>query len=201
MIRVGLTGGLACGKSFVGRTLEECGFHLVRADDLGHAVLAPDGEAYPSVLEQFGSGVLATDGTIDRGKLAAEVFDKPDRLALLNSLFHPAVIRKQEEFIAEASERDPDGVVVVEAAILIETGSYRRFEKLIVVVCTEEQQIARAMHRDSCTREQALSRLQRQMPLIEKRKYADYIVDTSGSKEDTIRQTRSICDDLRRLTS
>jgi dephospho-CoA kinase len=197
MLRAGLTGGMACGKSFVARILEGLGCHVIRADDLGHEVLTPGGEAYQPVIDLFGPGILDTNGRIDRKLLAAEVFDRPDRLAGLNAIVHPAVIRREEEFIREVERKDPAGIAVVEAAILIETGSYRRFDKLIVVVCTTEQQIQRAVDRDGCTTEQAQSRLNRQMPVEEKLEYADYVIDTSRSKERTVEQTRAVYEALR----
>jgi dephospho-CoA kinase len=199
MLRVGLTGGLASGKSFVGKTLAQLGCHLIQADELGHKVLLPGGEAYASVIKEFGTQILAPDGAIDRHKLAMEVFDQPERLKSLNSLIHPPVIRMQEELMAQAEAADPEGIAVVEAAILIETGSYKRFKKLILAVCDDEQQIKRAIHRDHMTRDEALARLARQMPLTEKRKYADYVVDTSGTKEQTIIQTQQIYNSLRSL--
>ena len=107
MLRVGLTGGLACGKSFVGRTLEQLGCHLIRADDIGHGVLLPGGAAFQPVVDEFGREILDETGAIDRHKLAALVFDDPERLAKLNALVHPAVIRREEELIAAAEERDP----------------------------------------------------------------------------------------------
>jgi dephospho-CoA kinase len=199
MLRVGLTGGLATGKSFVGKTLESLGCHLIVADQLGHQVLAPGGEAYEPVVQAFGPGVLAEDGTIDRKKLAADVFDHPDRLALLSSLVHPHVIRREEEWMAKVAAEDPHGIAVVEAAILIETGSYRRFDKLILTVCEDWQQIERAVSRGGMTEEEARKRLQRQMPLSEKRKYADYVIDTSGSKESTVEQVRVVYHSLRSM--
>ncbi len=188
MLRVGLTGGLASGKSFVGQALEGLGCRLIKADELGHEVLLPGGEAFEGVVREFGCGILEPGGTIDRRKLAAEVFDRPERLALLNSLVHPPVVRREEELVARFAAENPRGIAVVEAAILIETGSYKRFDKLILAVCRPEQQVERAMHRDGLTREEALARLARQMPLDEKRKYADYVVDTSGTKEETLKQ-------------
>ncbi len=188
MLRVGLTGGLASGKSFVGEALENLGCRLIKADELGHEALRPGGEAYTGAVREFGPGILAPDGAIDRRKLAAEVFDRPERLAVLNGLVHPPVIRREEELMAQFAGENPDGIAVVEAAILIETGNYKRFDKLIVAVCRPEQQVERAMHRDGVTREEALARLARQMPLDEKRKYADYIIDTSGTKEETLKQ-------------
>lgn len=197
MIRAGLTGGFACGKSYVGRLLENLGCHVVRADELGHQVLAPGGEAYAPVLEHFGRKMLDSTGQIDRRKLAAEVFANPERLAVLNGIVHPAVFRLEDEFLERVRQGDPAGIAVVEAAILIETGSYRRFDCLILVVCTEEQQIARAMHRADCTREEVAARLRRQMPLSEKRKYADYVIDASGSKEITAEQTHRVYEALK----
>jgi dephospho-CoA kinase len=197
MIRVGLTGGLASGKSFVGRVLGELGCHVIRADEIGHELLMPGTDVFDAVIGQFGTGILAADGTIDRKKLAKEVFGNPEKLGILNSIVHPAVFRREEEFMAAVAERDPDAVAVVEAAILIETGSYRRYDRLVLVVCTEEQQIERAMHRDGGTREEAEARLRRQMPLAEKRKFADHIVDTSGTKEATAEQTRRVYEALR----
>jgi len=197
MLHVGLTGGLASGKSLVGQALAELGCHFIEADSLGHQVLLPDGEAYQGVVREFGPGILESDGTIDRRKLAAEVFGKPDRLAALNSLVHPPVIRLEEQLAAGFALRDPDGIVVVAAAILIETGRYRCFQKVILAVCRPEQQIERAMHRDGLSREEVLARLARQLPLEEKRKHADYIIDTSGTKEETLQQVRDTYNLLR----
>ena len=199
VLKVGLTGGLACGKSFVGEALAQLGCHLLQADQLGHAVLLPGGEAYAAVVREFGSGVLGAAGEIDRRALAAQVFDKPVRLALLNSFVHPPVQRLEEEWLARVAAEDPRGIAVVEAAILIETGSYRRFDRLIVVACDEELQVQRSIKRDGVSREEVLARLSHQMPLAEKRKFADFTIDTSGTKEETLRQTREVYESLRRM--
>ena len=201
MLRVGLTGGLATGKSFVGKTLAGMGCLWIQADALGHEVLAPGGEAHQAVVAEFGNGILKEDGTVDRGKIAREVFERPDRLAKLNSLVHPPVIRRQEEMLAEFAACEPNGIAVVEAAILVETGSHERFDRLIVTRCDEEQQIERALRRAGATREEVLARLRRQMPLDEKVKAADYVVDTSGTKEDTVQQVERIYESLRSLAS
>ncbi|MGH9674214.1 MAG: dephospho-CoA kinase [Bryobacteraceae bacterium] len=201
MIRVGLTGGLATGKTHIGRELDRLGCYVVRADELGHAVLAPDGEAFEGVVAEFGRGILNEDGSIDRRKLAAQVFDNPERLAALNRLVHPPVERRERALMNAFAAREPDGIGVIEAAILVETGSYRKFDRLIVAVCGEDQQLERAMQRDGLTREEALARLRRQMPLAEKARLADFVIDTSGSMEDTLRQTRSVYEELRRIAS
>jgi len=199
MLKVGLTGGLATGKSFVGETLRDLGCYLLKADEIGHEVLARGGEAYNAVVREFGPGILDPSGAIDRKRLAAEVFEKPERLAALNRIVHPLVIRREEEWIAEIAGRDPRGIAVVEAAILIETGSHKRFDKIILAVCDEQQQVDRAMRREGAAREEVLARIRHQMPLEEKRKYADFVIDTSGGKDDTRRQVREVYNQLQSL--
>ena len=188
MLKVGLTGGLASGKSFVGAALQQLGCKLIEADALGHIVLMPGGPAYGSVVKEFGPGILNPAGSIDRKRLALEVFANKERLGVLNSLVHPQVHRITDKLMEAYFAEDPEAIVVVEAAIHIETGGYKRFDRLILVVCEEQQQIERAM-----------ARLASQMPLAEKRKYADYVIDTSGEKEDTLRQSREVYNSLRSL--
>jgi dephospho-CoA kinase len=197
MLRVGLTGGLATGKSFVGAVLEELGCRVLKADELGHAVLEPGGEAYAPVIESFGREILDDAGRIDRKRLAAIVFNDTGKLQLLNSFVHPAVVEREEAWMQQVEDADPSAIVVVEAAILIETGSYRRFHKLVLALCSEAQQIERAMARDGTPRELVIERLRRQMPLEEKRKFADYVIDTSGTTDDTIEQVRRLHENLR----
>ncbi len=199
MLRVGLTGGLASGKSFVGKTLGDLGCFVIRSDEIGHQVIEPGGEAYAGVVQEFGTGILNPDGQIDRRKLAALVFRNPERLAKLNALVHPPVRARTRQILEAHAATHPHGVAAVEAAILVETGSYRDYEKLIVAVCSVEQQIERAMARDGVTHEEVLERLSRQMPLEEKVKYADYLVDTSGTKEETQAQVRAIHESLAAL--
>lgn len=159
----------------------------------------PGGEAYSEVVHAFGSGVLEAGGAIDRRALAAQVFASPERLQLLNGLVHPPVLRREEEWLKRIAAEDPHGIAVVEAAILIEIGSYKRFDRLIVVTCGLEQQVQRSMKRDGMSREDVLARLNRQMPPSEKIKFADYVIDTAGAKEETLRQTREVYESLRRL--
>jgi dephospho-CoA kinase len=199
MLKVGLTGGLACGKSFVGEVLRGFGCLLIQADELGHAVLAHDGEAYDDVVREFGSQVVDADGRIDRRVLAAQVFGAPERLAALNRLVHPPVFRREDELMAEFAAREPHGIAVVEAAILIETGSYRRYDRVLLVTCREDQQVERALRREGASENDVRARLSRQMSLEEKRKYADFVIDTSGEKEETVRQTCAVFEELRRI--
>jgi dephospho-CoA kinase len=199
MLRVGLTGGLASGKSFVGEALAALGCHLLKADELGHRLLMPGTEVYRRVVDEFGPSILDAEGRIHRRALAGVVFTDPEKLARLNAIVHPAVIEEEERWMASLQAQDPHGIAVVEAAILIETGSYRRFDRIVLAVCSREQQIERAMKRDGLSREEALQRLERQMPLEEKRKFADFIIDTSGEKEQTLAQVRRLYEELRRL--
>ena len=201
MLKVGLTGGLACGKSFVGEALASYGCLVIQADALGHEVLAPGGEAYDNVVREFGGDILMENGQIDRRALAAQVFGSPERLSRLNALVHPPVLRREDRLIAEFAAREPHGIAVVEAAILIETGSYKRFDRVVLVTCTEEQQRERAMRREGAAREDVSARISRQWPLAEKRKFAHFVIDTSGEKEDTLRQTRAVYEALRRIES
>ncbi len=194
MRRVGLTGGLASGKSFVGETLVSLGCALLKADEVGHRLLEPDGAAYPMVLAAFGNSILEPDGRIGRTRLADLVFGHPDRLQRLNAIIHPLVFQEEERFFESLARREAEAhrggsepahrVGVVEAAILIETGNHENFEKIWVAWCPREAQIERAVHR-GMSREQALSRLEHQMPLDEKRAYADEVIDTSGTKDET----------------
>jgi dephospho-CoA kinase len=199
MLHVGLTGGLASGKSFVGRLLEDFGCFLIQADELGRQVLDQGGETYKAVVAAFGKEILDRDGSINRRRLAKIVFPDPEQLTRLNALVHPPVKVREKSLVAEFARKHPDGIAVTEAAILVETGSYKDYDRLIVAVCRPEQQVERAMERNEVSREEVLNRLNRQMPLGDKVKYADFVIDTSGSKENTISQTRTVYEALRRL--
>lgn len=193
MLIAGLTGGMACGKSFVAAELRRLGAHIIEADELGHQVLAPGGEAHEAVLQAF--------GTVDRAELAALVFGKPEELARLNAIVHPAVRERAAKMVAETLASEPAAVIIYVAAILFESGGMTGMKKTIVVTCREDQQLERALERAGATREKVMARLAHQMPLAEKLAKADYVVDTSGTKEDTLRQTKLVFDELRRLAA
>lgn len=197
MLKVGLTGGYATGKSFVALQLERFGCHLIYADKLGHQVLEPTGEAYPPTVEAFGPGILTADGQIDRKKLGSIVFGSPELLQKLNGFVHPAVFRLEERMLNTWRAQDPHGIAVVEAAILIETGRYTVFDRLVVTACNEDVQIRRGMKRDGVTRAQALARIRHQLPLEEKKRYAHYVIDTNGTEQETARQVSEVFQDLR----
>ncbi|MBI3693845.1 MAG: dephospho-CoA kinase [Acidobacteria bacterium] len=190
ILKVGLTGGLATGKTHVAGALARLGCRVLSADELGHQVLLPGGEAYDDVIREFGPAILGPDGRIDRRLLAAEVFGRPERLEKLNSLVHPHVIHREEQWLETLGREalaaaGPRVIAVIDAAILIETGSFRRFDRLILTVCSEETQIRRHVERSGESEAETRARLARQMPLEAKRRYADYVIDTSGSREDT----------------
>ena len=203
MLIAGLTGGLACGKSFVAEELRRLGCHIVEADELGHEVLLPGGKAYAPTVGQFGPEILNADGTIDgkidRARLARAVFGDPDALARLNAIVHPAVHELAQERFREIAREDPHAIVIYVAAILVETGAWRDYDKLIVVECSRETQIERALRRLNATQADVESRLGRQLPPEAKRRYANYIIQTDGAKEETLRQTRMVFEDLRCL--
>jgi len=173
---------------------------LIEMDELGHAVEQPGGEAYEGIIQEFGQEMLNPDGTVNRRKLAAEVFEKPERLEKLNALVHPAVRAKAAALEADFFAQSPNGIAVTEAAILVETGTFRDYDRLILAVCGQEQQVERAMARDGLSRDEVLIRLARQMPLEQKMKYANYVIDTSGTIEHTRGQTKLVYDKLRSLT-
>ncbi len=199
MLKVGLTGGLASGKSCVGRDLAAMGCLLIQADELGRQVQEPEGEAYSAIVSEFGTEILNPDRSIDRRRLASIVFQDPDRLKRLNALVHPHVHARQRRIEAEYARTHPHGIAVTEAAILIETGTYRDYDRLIVATCPPDEQVRRAMARDHLTREEVLDRMRRQMPLEEKVKFADYVIDTSGTKEHTLERTRAVFESLQAL--
>lgn len=200
MIEVGLTGGMASGKSTVAAELVRLGCHLLKADELGHTLLLPSGPCYQPVIDAFGRAILDAEGLIVRQRLAQLVFGNPAALEKLNSIVHPAVFQYEAEWLQDVARQDAAAIAIVEAAILIETGNYKNFDKLIVTWCPEEMMIERAMARSGMSRLEAQRRLARQLPIEEKKQYADYLIDTSGTLEFTLEQTRSVYNALRSLT-
>jgi dephospho-CoA kinase len=201
MLIAGLTGGLGCGKSFVASALRDLGCYVIEADDLGHEVLRRDGSAYGPTIAAFGKGIVGEDGEIVRSRLAAIVFSDPAQLVRLNAIVHPAVRRLAHQRFAEIGERDPHAIIIYVAAILVETGGYREFPKLIVVECSREQQIERALLRPGAKLPDILARLERQLPLEEKKRIADFVIDAGGTIEHTLRQTKIVFDELKKLAS
>ena len=180
MLTAGLTGGIACGKSTVARFFAGLGCPLVDADRIARELMEPEGGAYRDVVKRFGDSILKADLSIDRGKLARIVFTDKQALADLNGIVHPSVIRREKELIEGLRREGGHPVVIVEAALMIEAGTHEAYDRLIVVHCDPGRQLERLMKRSGLTREEALSRISSQMPLEEKRQFADYEIDTSG---------------------
>ena len=202
MLRVGLTGGIGCGKSTVAAMISELGCHVLNADRMAHALIAPGEPAYDEIRRQFGPNVLAADGSIDRARLAAVVFADAAKLASLNAIVHPLVLRELDRELERLSRIDPHGVAVIEAALLIESGYNRRLDRLVLVTCTREQQLERLTNPAfgrAMSREQAEKRIAAQMPLEEKRKLAHDEIDCSGSLEYTKRQVRMLVEQFRQM--
>lgn len=197
MTPVGLTGGIASGKSTVCRLLEAKGCTVVDADVVGHKLLLRGQPGYEPVVKAFGRGILAASDEIDRTKLGAEVFGNPTLLEELNRLLHPQVIRTIGETLT-ALKRAGAMRVVVDASLMIESGFHRDFRRLILVTCTLAQQVDRLMARNGLSREQALQRIALQMPLEEKRAFATDIIDNSGTIEKTRLQVDALFEDLER---
>ena len=191
MLRVGLTGGIATGKSAVVKMLREMGCHVLEADKIAHQMIEPGAPAYDGVVREFGSGILTPDGRVDRTKLGAIVFADPQKLARLNAIVHPPVLAEQTRQLEAIEQSEPHSIAVVEAALLVEAGYDKKLDLLAVTWCTPEQQIARLTERDAgrgLTIEQARQRIAAQMPVEEKRRLADEVIDCSGTLESTREQ-------------
>src|SRR2546423_2214860 len=184
MLKVGLTGSIAVGKSFVLRRLAELGCHVIDADEIAREVVAPGSVGLKSVAEAFGDSVLQSGGALDRAKLGSIVFANEEKRAQLNSILHPLIIAAQDDRIRQIETSDPYGIVIIDAALMIESGGYLRLYKLIVVHCRPDIQLDRLMSRDNLSREAAEQRIASQMPQDEKKKYADYQIDTSDGIDD-----------------
>jgi len=196
MLRVGLTGSIGVGKSFVASVLSELGCHVLDADDTAREVVAPGSAALKDVVAQFGTEILQSDGTLDRAKLGGLVFGDADKRAVLNSILHPYIIAQQDQRLREWEAEDPRGIAIVDAALMIESGGYKRFDKLIVVYCRPEVQIERLMARNNLSRNDAEKRISAQMSQEEKKKFADYLIDTSDGFEAARKRTEEVYGEL-----
>jgi len=192
MLRVGLTGSIGVGKSFVTSVFEELGCHVLDADLTAREVVMPGTPGLKAITEEFGEEILNTDGSLDRKRLGARIFTDQSERARLNQILHPFIIARQDEILNAWEAEDPDGIGIIDAALMIESGGYKRFDKLIVVHCRPEVQLERLMLRDKLSRDEALRRISSQMPQEEKQKFADYLIDTSDGFESTRTQIISV---------
>lgn len=198
MLRVGLTGSIAVGKTFVTAVFAELGCRVLDADQTAREVVMPGADGLKAVVETFGEEVLSPDGTLDRARMGSIVFADEEKRLRLNSILHPIIIARQDEILREWEAENPDGIAIVDAALMIESGGYKRFDKLIVVHCRPEVQLERLMLRNNLTLAEAQQRIASQMPQEEKQKYADYLIDTSDSFEPTRKRTIEVYEQLRK---
>jgi dephospho-CoA kinase len=210
VLRVGLTGGIACGKTAVGEMFAARSAHVIQADRIAHELMQPGGPVYNQVVRHFGRDILQPDGRINRQKLAHVAFGQPassgspsaTRVEELNRIVHPAVIAAQEEWMADIGRRDPHAITIVEAALILEAGVRHQFDKLVVVTCSREarlQRFAQKLHMDAeAARLEMERRMAAQMPDEEKVRRADYVIDNSGALADTERQVDKIMQELRK---
>jgi dephospho-CoA kinase len=196
MLHVGLTGNIASGKSFVSLKFAEMGAHVIDADEIARDLLDYGTETYKKVVETFGEDILCGDGSIDRRMLGRIVFFDLNKRLLLNKLMHPEIGAEIQRRIAQLEQESSRGIVIVEAALMVETGSYEMYDRLIVVTCEASLQIARLIERDTLTFKESKARIDSQMPAEEKLKLADYQIDTSGTLKQTRDQVETIYRDL-----
>ena len=207
MLKIGLTGGIASGKSVVGEMFVKLGAHVIQADLVAQWLMYPRRPVYEEVVRRFGRGILNPDGTINRPKLAEEAFGnaasgRPPRVQELNALVHPAVVQHENEWMEDIGKDDPKAIAMVEAALILEAGVAERFDYLIVVTCRSEQRVERFARRqkisEDAARAEVTRRMAAQIPDAEKVKAADFVIDNSGSPEATEAQVRQVYATLRK---
>lgn len=201
MLIVGLTGGIASGKSVASKILRELGTLVIDADEVSREVMVPHTKCWKKVIRYFGKEILREDLTIDRKELADLVFNNPEQLVKLNSVVHPEIMRLIEEKLEEIKEKDPQAMVVIDAALLVETGMYKSCDKLVVVFAREETQIKRLMARDGVSKDEAQRRVNSQLPLKEKVKLADFVIENEGALRETREEVEKVFKALSSLKS
>lgn len=206
MLKIGLTGGIASGKTVVGEMFVKLGAHLIEADRIADWLMHPGRPVYEEVVRRFGREILNPDGSISRPKLAEAAFGnpasgRPPRVKELNALVHPAVVRHENEWMEDIGERDPNAIAIVEAALILEAGVAERFDHLIVVTCHPQQRVERFARRQNISEDSARAEVTRRMaaqiPDEKKIKAADFVIDNAGSLEATEAQVRQVFATLR----
>jgi dephospho-CoA kinase len=196
MLKVGLTGGIGSGKSTVSGILRELGARIIDADVLAREVLEPGMPAYTETIGLFGKRVIGSDGRIDRKALADIVFNDPDKRKLLEGIVHPRVFEEEARLVASIEAVEPGAVVFFDAALLIEAGVHSRMDRVVLVWCRPETQLDRLVNRCGLSSADALLRINAQMSLDEKKRYATHIIDNDGSLDETGRQVRALYEEL-----
>jgi dephospho-CoA kinase len=199
MLIVGLTGGVASGKTAVSQILREEGAYLIDADQIARELVQPHTATWNELIRVFGKGILQEDGSIHRKRLAAKVFSDSEQRNLLNQILHPRIKVEMDRRVKEIGQKDPNAIVVIDAALLIELRNHREMDKVIVVTSTEKQQIERLKKRDGVEQEEAQKILSSQMPLEEKLKVADLVIRNEGSFEETKKRVKKVFQELKRV--
>lgn len=199
MLKVGLTGGIASGKSTVGRMFGELGCRVIDSDLITRKLFEPGDPVNQAVAAAFGPSVVASNGSIDRRVLGELVFNKPELRQQLNDLVHPAIKQRQADWLARLNAEDSHAIGIVEAALMIEVGTYKEYDKLIVVKCSPDVQRKRLRERSGLSPQQIESRIASQMPMEEKIKVADFVIDNSGDPGTTRQQVQEVYRQLRAL--
>jgi len=189
---VGLTGGIATGKSMVSALLRQLGCEIIDADLLAREVVEPGRPAWTTIVAEFGQDVVTGDGALDRKRLGAIVFANPERRRRLEAITHPAIRERFQARLDELAEHGFTGIVVFDAAVMIESGNYKNMDRLVVVVTDEPTQMARLRGRDGTDDAEGRRKIASQMPLAEKAKLADYVIDNSGDRQATAEQVRRV---------
>ena len=200
MLKIGLTGSIAVGKSFVCECLRELGCHVLDADLTSRQVVEKGTDGLAEIVDKFGEEILRPDGELDRKKMGSFVFADEEKRQLLNSIVHPRVFEAQDKWLREVEKLDPNGIAVIDAALMIESGGYKRFDKIIVVWCEPEIQLQRLMARDNLTGDAAQMRIWAQMPQDEKKCFAHHLIDTSNGFDDTRRQVQRLVAELKKAS-
>lgn len=201
MAYFGLTGGIASGKSTVAAMFAELGAWIVDADKVGHQLLDSSRYAYQEIVRYFGDEILDSSGEIDRKLLGTLVFADADKLRALNAIVHPGIIAEVDRLAVQYAGSHPGTVILVDAALIFEAGIGASFRKVIVAWCRPEQQVERLMAKAGFAREEAERRIAAQMPAVEKRRLADFVIDCSGTQADTRAQVLELFPKLKHLAA
>ena len=189
---VGLTGGIGSGKSLAASFFKELGAHIIDADQLSRDLVHPGQTALKEIVNYFGKNILDPTGNLDRRKLAKIVFQDPGKKSILEGILHPKIFKKEQEVFIEICTKDPLAIVIIDAALLIESGNYKHVNKVIVVRSSEESQIQRILSRNAVSFDEAVARIKNQMSLEEKYKYADFILDNNMQQEDLLQKVQEL---------